>query len=392
MQILLGLVAVLAILGISYALSERKDKINWKTIAGGLIGQVVLIFFVLKVPIGQKILSVIANGFQAVINFGMEGVQFVFGDLSTSYFTFAINVLALIVFTSTLIAVLYFFKIIPVFIKYVGGFIAKVMNVSKIDGIMGVSNSLLGGGEAPLTIKPFLPTITKSELFVTMATGFGSASVGILGGYMALGIPAEPMLIGIFTVPFSCIMIAKMLIPETEKIENKEIKITGEEYENIFDAISAGSATGFKIACGVGASLIGFIGIIAILNGILGIFGLSLAQILGYIFLPFTWLFNIPAGDLSTASAIFGTKLGVNEFVAFSNMSQAMSTLSPRTITLLAVGCVNFSNFSVIGIVCGSLITLIPERRKEITSLGFKALITGTLSTLLTTALVAIIL
>lgn len=393
-EIMGGVISIIVLIGIAFILSEDKKKINWKTVGLGLLGQAFLVFFVLKVPIGQIILEKVAFGFDQVFQLGKEGLIFVFGDLVTNNFIFATSVLGMIVFTSTLVAVLYFLKVIPFLVKYLGGAIAKVLGVSKVEAIACVSNSLLGGSEAPLVVKNYLPKITRSELFVVMASGFSSASVGILAGYQAMGFPLKFMLIAIATVPFSCLMISKVIIPQEEISAEEEVEVTGEEYSNIFDAISKGAITGMQVAFSVGAVLIGFLGIIAIVNVILGLFGLSLAQILGWIFMPFAWLFNIPAGEVGVFTQSLGLKIGVNEFVAFDSLSQAMANgyISTRTVDILTTALTNFANFSVIGIVGASLTTLAPTRGKEIAGFGLKALLVGTLSTLVTASLVAIML
>ena len=391
-NIIFGLISLAILIGIGFIVSEDKKKINWKTVGLGLLGQAILVFFVVRVPVGKVILEKIAFGFNKVFQFGNEGLNFVFGDLATKQHTMVINVLGMIVFTSTLIAVLYFFKVIPLLIKYVGGAIAKLLKVTKIEAMICVSNALLGGSEAPLVIKNYLPTVKRSELFVVMASGFSSASVGILAGYQAMGFPLEYMLIAVFTVPFSCLMISKMIIPSEAEVEDiKDVEVTGEEYSNIFDAIASGANTGMQVAFAVGATLIGFLGIIAIINSVLGMVGLSLSEILGWFFTPFAWLLGIPAGEVGIFAESLGIKIGVNEFVAFDSLSQAVSSggVSPRTLAILTTALTNFANFSVIGIVGSSLSSLAPNRAKEVAGFGLKALLVGTLSTMVTATLVA---
>lgn len=394
-NVLMGLFALAILIGIGFLLSEDRSKINWRTVGLGLLGQVILVWFVIRVPVGKTILGNVADFFNNVFQLGMEGVNFVFGGISTTGFVFAINSLALIVFTSTLIAVLYFFKIIPFLVKYLGGVIAKLLGTSPVESMVCVSNMMLGGSEAVLVVKEYLPRITKSELFVCMSSGFASASVGILAGYVAMGFDLKYMLIAVFTVPFSCLMVSKMLVPQTEKIENQEnIKVVGESYNNIFEAISSGANTGLQVALAVGAILIGFLGVIAIINCVLGLFGISLSQILGLVFMPFGWLLNIPHSEIVTFGSILGDKIGANEFVAFNSMAQAVQAgaLSERTISILTTACTNFANFSVIGIVGSALITLAPNRKEEVSKYGVKALLVGTIATMITATLVAIML
>lgn len=394
-NILMGILAMIILIGISFLLSENRKNINWRTVGFGLLGQVILVWFVIKIPIGQTILSVIASLFNKIFQLGMEGVNFVFGGITTNGFVFAINSLALVVFTSTLIAVLYFLKVIPFLVKYIGGAIAKILGTTPVESMVCVSNMMLGGSEAVLVVKNYLPKISRSEFFVCMSSGFASASVGILAGYAAMGFDLKYMLIAVFTVPFSCLMISKMLIPQEGEVQDqKDIKITGETYSNIFEAISSGANTGLQVALAVGAVLIGFLGIIAIINCILGVFGISLSQILGIIFMPFGWLLHIPKNEIVTFGSILGDKIGANEFVAFSSMAQAVDAgvLTERTVSILTTACTNFANFSVIGIVSSALITLAPNRKDEVLKFGFKALIVGTIATMITATLVAIML
>lgn len=395
MQIILSTISLFVLIGIAFILSEDKKNIGWRTVITGLIGQVLLIGFVLKIPVGQKILEIIANAFNKVFELGMEGVNFVFGGIETTGFVFAINSLALIVFTSSLIAILYFFKIIPFLVKYLGGAIAKIMRTTPVESMCCVGNMMLGGSEAILVVKNYLPRITKSELFVCMSSGFASASVGILAGYAGMGFDLKYMLIAVFTVPFSTMMISKILVPQTEEVgDQTSVEVTGEKYQNIFEAITSGSMTGMQVAFAVGATLIGFLGIIAIINLLLSFFGTSLSNLLGIIFMPFGWLLGIPNGEIVTFGSILGNKIGVNEFVAFDSMAQAVKDgmLSERSVAILTTACTNFANFSVIGIVGSALITLAPNRKDEVLKYGVKALLVGTLATMITATLVAIML
>lgn len=388
MNIVYGILSLIVIIGLSYILSTDRKAIKWRTVIAGLLGQFILIAFVLKVPIGQKILETLANCVNNIILMGMEGVTFVFGNLTEGPMIFAISVLSLIVFTSALISVLYFLKVIPFFVKVVGTLIAKIMGTSKVESFAAVGNCFLGGTEAPLLIKPYISKLTKSELFAVMAGGFGSASGAILAGYSMMGIDMRYLLIAIFTVPFSSLMIAKMFIPETEEslVENGDV--VKSEYDNIFAAIGDGAMTGKDLAINVGAMLIAFIGIIAIINGILSIFNTNLNEILGILLSPIGYLFNIPKEEVYTFSSLIGIKTAVNEFSAYSTMAPFLPELSTRTTVILSVILCNFANFSVIGIQIGGFSILAPNRRNDVAKLGMKALLVGLLSTLSTGAIV----
>lgn len=387
-NVLYGLITLAVIIGISLIISEDKKAIKWRTVIAGLLGQAVLIYFVLKVPVGQKILEAIAIGVNNVIQMGMEGVAFVFGDLTSGPMIFAISVLSLIVFTSALISVLYFFKIIPFFVKVVGTVVAKFMGTSKVETFSTVGNAFLSGTEAPLLIKPYISKLTKSELFAVMCGGFGSASGAILAGYSLMGVDMKYLLIAVFTVPFSCLMISKIFIPETEKSKVENSEIIGSEHDNIFSAIGEGANTGKDLAISVGACLIAFVGLVAVINGILGLFGTNLNEILGVLLSPIGYLLNIPKDEIHTFSSLIGIKTAVNEFSAYSSMMEVAHTLSPRTIIILSVILCNFANFSVIGIQIGGFSIFAPERKDEVAKMGLKALLVGLLATLTTGAIV----
>ena len=388
MNIIFGILTLLTIIGLSYIISEDKKAIKWRTVIAGLFGQLVLIFFVIKIPIGQKLLEAMANGVNTLIQTGMQGVVFVFGDLATGPMIFAISVLSLIVFTSSLISVLYFLKVIPFFVKVIGTVVAKYMGTGKVETFSTVGNAFLSGTEAPLLIKPYISKLTRSELFTVMCGGFGSASGAILAGYSMMGIDMKYLLIAVFTVPFSCLMISKVFIPETQESQVADCEIVESEHDNIFSAIGEGATTGKDLAISVGAMLIAFVGLVAVINGILGLIGTDLNQVLGFLLSPIAYLLNIRSNEVQTFSSLIGIKTAVNEFSAYSAMMEVASNLSQRTVVILSVVLCNFANFSVIGIQIGGFSIFAPERKDEVAKMGLKALLVGLFATLSTGAIV----
>lgn len=388
MNILFGIITLTVIIGLSYIISEDKKAIKWRTVIAGLLGQFVLIFFVIKVPIGQKILEALAIGVNNIIQMGMKGVTFVFGDLTSGPMIFAISVLSLIVFTSALISVLYFLKVIPFFVKIIGTAVAKYMGTGKVETFSTVGNAFLSGTEAPLLIKPYISKLTKSELFAVMCGGFGSASGAILAGYSMMGVDMKYLLIAVFTVPFSCLMISKLFIPETEESQVADGEIVESEHDNIFSAIGEGATVGKDLAISVGAMLIAFVGLVAVINGILSMFGTNLNELLGLILSPIGYLLHIPNHEIQAFSSLIGIKTAVNEFSAYSSMMEIANTLSPRTVVILSVILCNFANFSVIGIQIGGFSIIAPERKDEVAKMGLKALLVGLFATLTTGAIV----
>ena len=388
-NILIMLVTICLILGIAFLLSDNKSNINKRTVLVGLTLQGLLTLFVLKTPIGAKILETIALNIQNIANFGLEGVSFVWGDL-TGMNVFFVNVLCLIIFMSALIAVLQHLGVIPFLVKHLGGFLAKVLGTNKAETFNAVANLIMGQTESPLLIKPFFKGLSESELFSVMVSGMGSASFAILVGYSAMGIPMKYLLIAVFTSMFSSLIIAKIMKPNTTK-DDENVEVVKSDASNIFDAIGQGTMDGLNMVLAIMASLIAFVGLIALVNGILGLVGTSLTEILTIVFTPVAWLFNIPKADVSAFASLLGTKLTVNEFVAFLSMGDMISTMNPRTVAILAVALCNFANFSSIGIQLGGLTSIAPERREDIAKLGMKALIGATLATLLSGALVGLI-
>lgn len=388
MNILFGIITLTVIIGLSYIISEDKKAIKWRTVIAGLLGQFVLIFFVIKVPIGQKILEALAIGVNNIIQMGMEGVTFVFGELTSGPMIFAISVLSLIVFTSALISVLYFLKVIPFFVKIIGTAVAKYMGTGKVETFSTVGNAFLSGTEAPLLIKPYISKLTKSELFAVMCGGFGSASGAILAGYSMMGVDMKYLLIAVFTVPFSCLMISKLFIPETEESQVADGEIVESEHDNIFSAIGEGATVGKDLVISVGAMLIAFVGLVAVINGILSMFGTNLNELLGLILSPIGYLLHIPNHEIQAFSSLIGIKTAVNEFSAYSSMMEIANTLSPRTVVILSVILCNFANFSVIGIQIGGFSIIAPERKDEVAKMGLKALLVGLFATLTTGAIV----
>ena len=386
----MSILTIVLLVGAGVLISEDRKSIKWKPILIGLGAQALIIFFVLKSRIGQYVLEVCTNAVSKLLSFGNSGLEFVFGGFSTDFYSFAINVLALICFTSAVISVLYYLRVIPFLVKYVGGFISKLLGTSAPETFNAVGNAFLGGTEAPLLIKPFLPGLTRSELFAVLVGGFSSASAGVIGGYALLGIPMQYMLIGMATVPLSTLLIAKIIIPETAESKFKNIEITKSEDSNVFEAIGSGGVQGMNVALAVGATLIAFLGLTALLDYLLGFLGTNTTQLLGFLFTPLAWLFNIPSAEVSTFSSLIGIKTSLNEFVAYTDMGALIETLSPRTIAILSVALCNFANFSFIGISVGGFKAICPERAEEVSGMGIKALLGGLITTLITASLIGL--
>lgn len=388
MYIIYGILTIAVLLGLAFLLSENKKAIKWKYVAVALGIQILLMFFVLKSPMGISIINSMANAVVTVLNFGNEGLGFVFGDLFNNYFVFGIHVLGIICFTSALISVLYYLKIIPFLVKYLGKAIAKVLGTTEVETFCAVGNSFLGTTEAPLLTKPFLKDLTRSELFAVVTSGFASVSVSVIGGYTLLGIDMKYLLLAIVTVPFASLLISKIVIPETQTSRTNNIEITPSESANFLEALGDGAIQGLHLALNVGAVLIAFLGLIAFINYFLQFVGLSVAELLGLVFTPLAWLFGIPGEEVQVFSSMIGMKMAINEFVAFTELGEIVMTLSPRTQAVLSVALCNFANFSSVGIAIAGFKAFCPQRSGEVSGFGFKALAAGTLTTLITAAIV----
>lgn len=390
LNIVFGLLSILVLVGIGFLLSENKKAIQWRPIILGILLQIVLLVFLIKVPIGIDILDSISDGVDKVISFGNSGLNFVFGKSLNTPEVFAISVLGIVCFVTALINVLYYLRIIPLFIKTVGRILAKIFGVSDAEMFCAVSNMFLGGSEAPMVVKPFLNKMTRSQLFCITVGGFSSVSTGVLAGYVGMGIPLHYLLLGVATVPFSTVVMAKLLVPETENV-NKRVEIAYSDENGLFEAISNGAITGMEIGLKVGAILIAVLGLVAFINYILKFFNLSLTEIFGWILLPLAKLMHIPVAEQNTYASLIGLKIATNEFVAFGQLGKVLTTLSVRTQAMLVVALVNFANLSVIGITIGSMKVFASERSKEVSGFVFKSMIAGILTTLITSAIIGMI-
>ncbi|WP_307436772.1 NupC/NupG family nucleoside CNT transporter [Bacillus sp. V2I10] len=393
MTILYGILSLAGILFLGWLLSSNRKSIPWKTISIGLLLQAALILFVMKVKAGEMILEKAAFAVQKIIDFSSEGIEFVFGgfyDEGTNItFVFAINVLAVIIFISALISALYYLRIIPFVVRIIGLSIGKLLGTTKVETFSAVGNSFLGLVETPLLVRPYLKDLTRSELFAIMVGGTASASGAILVGYSLMGIDMKYLLISVFSVPFVSLITAKLLEPETEISKtNDNVAMEKTKHANVFEAIAEGAVSGVTLALNIGGLLIAFISILALINGGLGLIGTDLSTIFGYVFYPFAIMIGIPFEDAFRAASIIGTKLSVNEFVAYLDLSKMIDELEPKTVAILSIALCNFANLSSIGQLIVGLGSLEPTKRSLVSKLGLKAIVGGTLASFITAVLV----
>ena len=398
MNIIWGICGILVVLGIAFLLSTAKKSINFRTILGGLTIQIIFAFIVLKWEFGKNVLVKFSEGVQNVIGYASEGVSFLFGpaaDVENFGFVFAFQVLTVIIFFSSLISVLYYLGIMQVLIKFIGGGLSKLLGTSKAESISAAANIFVGQTEAPLIIRPFVAKMTKSELFAVMTGGLASVAGSVLVGYALLGVPLEYLLAASFMAAPAGLVLAKLMIPETEEPDNEDFEMEKDQDSvNVIDAAARGASDGLKLALNVGAMLLAFIALIALVNGILGgiggVFGfesLSLEQILGYVFAPLAFAIGVPWSEAVTAGSYIGQKLVLNEFVAYSAFAPEIANLTPKTVIVVSFALCGFANLSSMAILLGGLGALAPNRRGDIAKLGLRAVAAGMLASLLSAAI-----
>ena len=400
---LISLIGYCTLIAVAWLCSCARSEIRWRTIAGAVTIQFSFGALVLYVPPGKTALEWLSNLVAAVIAFGNEGISFLFGNLVDPNlgigFIFAFKVLPVIIFFSALISVLYYIKIMPLIVKVIGGGIQKALGTSRAESLSATANIFVGQTEAPLAVKPYLSKMTKSEFFAVMVGGVASIAGSVLAGFAALGIEIKYLIAACFMAAPSGLLFAKLLVPETAQTDNNKLKEdTIGAPSNIFDAAALGASDGLKLALNVGAMLIAFIGLIALLNGALAWIGslfnndsLSLQLLLGYLFSPVAWLIGVPWQDAIAGGSFIGQKIVLNEFVAFVEFTPVAENFSVRSQAILIFALCGFANFSSIAILLGGLGSLVPSRRSEIAQLGLKAIFAGTLANLSSAAIAGIL-
>ncbi|MEK4082668.1 NupC/NupG family nucleoside CNT transporter [Psychrobacillus sp. FSL K6-1415] len=397
MNVLWGICGILVVLGIAFLFSSAKKSIKLRTILAGLTIQILFAFVVLKWETGREVLVKFSNGVQNLISYANEGISFLFGPLvaNQSGVVFAFQVLTIIIFFSSLISILYYLGVMQFFIKIIGGVLSKILGTSKAESISAAANIFVGQTEAPLVIRPFIAKMTKSELFAVMTGGLASVAGSVLVGYALLGVPLEYLLAASFMAAPAGLILAKIMIPETEEVDETDFVMEKDESSaNVVDAAAKGASEGLQLALNVGAMLLAFIGIIALLNGLLGgiggLFGygdLSLEGVLGFIFSPLAFAIGIPWAEAVQAGSYIGQKLVLNEFVAYSSFAPEIANLSPKTVIVVSFALCGFANLSSMAILLGGLGSMAPSRRSDIARLGFRAVAAGALASLLSASI-----
>ena len=399
MGILGSVLGIVVLLVIAVLFSNNRKAINLRTVLGALAIQIGFAALILYVPFGRDALQATANGVSNVIAYGNEGINFVFGGLSdpsNAGFIFAVKVLPIIVFFSGLISVLYYLGIMQVVIKVIGGALQAALGTSKAESMSAAANIFVCQTEAPLVVRPYIKNMTQSELFAIMAGGTASIAGSVMAGYAGMGVPLTYLIAASFMAAPAGLLFAKILFPQTEQFNDKQPETDdSEKPTNVLEAMAGGASAGMQLALNVGAMLIAFVGLIALINGILGGVGgwfgygdLTLQSIFGWIFKPLAYLIGVSWDESAIAGQMIGMKLAVNEFVGYLEFAKYLQpdtavVLSEKTKAIITFALCGFANFSSIAILIGGIGGMAPNRRGDVARLGLKAVVAGTLANLM---------
>jgi CNT family concentrative nucleoside transporter len=395
----MSLVGAATIFLMATLLSNNRRAINRRTVSMAFLVQLVIAALVLFVPAGGLVLDKVVQGVQTVINYGNDGIEFVFGSniTPTLGFTIAFNVLPVIVFFAALMSVLYYLGIMQRVVGVFGGWLHRLLQTSHAESVSAVSNIFVGHTDAPLVVKPYLAGMTQSELFAVMTGGCATIAGAVMMGYAQMGVELKYLITASFMAAPGALMMAKIIYPETEPHDERPYTELVEEADqpvNIFEAIGNGAMTGMQVAMAVGAMLIAFVGLIYLVNGVLSGVGawfgfeqLTLQWLLGHVFSPIAFLLGVPWEEATQAGSLIGQKLVINEFYAYASFVQVKDSLSPYTQLVVTFALCGFSNLASIAILLGGLGAVVPARRHDIARLGLKAVIAGTLVNLMNAAL-----
>jgi concentrative nucleoside transporter, CNT family len=414
-----GLLGIIVFLSIAYLFSTNRRAIRLKTVLWGLGLQFFFAWIVIRFTWGQRTLQTAGTAVNKLLAYAFKGSTFVFGNLgypadpnahlpfldpgsSQLGFIFAFQVLPTIIFVSAFFALLYHLGVMQIIIKGMAWVMNRLMGVSGAESLNVAASIFMGQTEAPLTIRPLLPECTRSELMTIMTAGMAHVSGGIMAAYIGYGIKAENLLAAVIMTAPGTILMAKMLVPETEQPKTAgTVEISKEEMHkdaNILGAIARGTIDGGQLAFNVAIMLISFLALIAMVNGIMGwthnhfaFFPQSIQKVLGVIFAPVAWLIGVPGKDIGAVGSLLGTRTVINELVAYSDLGAMKAALDPRSVTIATFALCGFANFSSIGIQIGGIGALAPNKRDQLAKLGFRAMIAGTMANLMSASIVGLL-
>jgi concentrative nucleoside transporter, CNT family len=410
MHRLVGILGMITMMGLAYVFSTDRRAIRYKTVAWGLGLQIVFAFLVMRWEYGRLLFQKAGSAVNWVLDFAFFGSQFVFGDLgkkgSPMGFFFAFQVLPTIIFIAAVFALLYYYGVMQFIIKQAARVMTGLMGASGAESLDVAASIFMGQTEAPLTIRPFLPDLTRSELMTVMTSGMAHVSGGIMAAYILYGVEAKHLLAAVIMTAPGTILLAKMLVPETEiPVTSGRVEMAPLERDtNALGAISRGTLDGLNLAVNVGAMLITFIALIYLVDGIFGVvhnglthvgiswFPSSVEQIFGWLFSPIAWLIGIPWQDCHAIGNLLGLRMVTNELVAFQRLGPMRDGLDPRSFTIATFALCGFANFSSIGIQIGGIGALAPNKKAELARLGIRAMLAGTMANLMSASIVGVML
>ena len=412
------LVGLIVIMTIAYSISTNRRAIDRRTVAWGLSLQILFALIVLKTATGQRVFHTLGTLINRLLDFAGVGASMVFGPLGDKSVwprimnnvlgsegaqyavLFAFQVLPTIIFIAALFAVLYYFGVMQLVVRGFAILMRRVMRASGAESLNVAASIFMGQTEAPLTIRPYLPRMTESELMTVMTAGMAHISGGVMAAYILFGVEAQHLLTAVIMTAPGTLMMAKLFVPETGEPETMgTVKLVVQKTDvNVIDAIGRGTGEGLHLALNVGAMLISFLALVALLNAGLGLIGqafgfeLSLQLILGWVFAPIAWALGVPWHDATTVGNLLGTRMVLNEFVAYSQLGPLKDTLDPKSFTIATFALCGFANFSSIGIQIGGIGALAPERRHDLARLGLRAMLAGTFANFLTATIAGMLL
>ena len=402
---LIGLVGIVVILGIAVALSSNRKAINLRIVGAAFALQAAVAAFVIYLPAGQVIIESMSEVVLNIMGYSRVGIEFIFGGLATeeSVASFAINVLPMIVFFSALMSVLYHIGIMQFVVRLVGGALRWVIGTRAVESLNAAANIFIGQTEAPLVVRPYLKHLTEAQMFAVMVSGVASIAGTVMLAYVQFGAELRYLLAASFMAAPGGLLMAKIIMPDEDEespaADDAHLKLGKSPHENVILAAAVGSADGVKLAVNIGAMLVAFVALIALLNGLLGwvaglvgLPSLTLEQIFGALFAPLMYLISIPWEEAQAAGALFGEKVILNEFIAYSHLNEYLAGMSERTVAIVTFSLCGFANLSSIAILLGGLGTLVPEKKELIARFGLKAVAAGSLSNLMSAALAGLLL
>ena len=400
----IGILGIVAILAIAFLFSSNRKAVNLRIVGAAFALQVVVATIVLYWDRGRAGIAFLSDGVMAVIGFSKAGIDMVFGPLANTEiigFSFAINVLPIIIFFSALMSVLYHLRVMEWIVKLVGGFLHRVIGTGAVESMNAAANIFVGQTEAPLAVRPYLKGLTEPQMFAVMVSGLASIAGTVLAGYALMGAELKYLLAAAFMAAPGGLLMAKIVMPDDVVVksgQHEKLMMEKSQHKNVILAAASGTTDGLRLAANIGAMLIAFVALIALFNGLVGWvagwFGyeLTLQMILGWIFRPLMYLLSVPWAEAQAAGALFGEKLILNEFVAFSHLNEYLAGMSDRTVAIVTFSLCGFANLSSIAILLGGLGVLVPEKRDLIGQLGLKAVLAGSLSNLMSAALAGLLL